>query len=292
MKKILNFLFIILINLNLLNIYAEEFDLKNFEGSYAEADISEDYEFYENKGFIDKFLEYSDEEKRDYIIDIVNKNVNNRIDFQLSENSYLIVNEGGSLTVGFNLFGELKEIESQVIYKISDEIYVTNSKSDKNVNDTVDKYSHYYYFEGENVYSISFTEEDNKTLVHIAIFVKSENTGNNISKEGYEVIEYSAVARDVNGARGKKIQINGEVLQVDESDEDLIMMRIADNGNYDNVWLIGIPKNIFSTRIIEGDWIKAYGISAGITTYESTLGQNISVPSVFAALIEVSGIDY
>ena len=100
------------------------------------------------------------------------------------------------------------------------------------------------------------------------------------------------MARDVNGARGKKIQINGEVLQVDESDEDLIMMRIADNGNYDNVWLIGIPKNNFSTRIIEGDWIKAYGISAGITTYESTLGQNISVPSVFAALIEVSGIDY
>lgn len=58
-------------------------------------------------------------------------------------------------------------------------------------------------------------------------------------------------------------------------------MRLAVNNNYDTILYCAVPKSeMHGSRILENDKITIYGMSNGIITYESTLGGNISIPSV------------
>ena len=93
-------------------------------------------------------------------------------------------------------------------------------------------------------------------------------------------ITYDQLARNPDTYMGKKVKFSGKVIQVMEGDTET-QLRIAVNGNYDNVMLAGFNPSIIKSRILENDQVNFKGKSVGVITYESTMGGNITIPGVF-----------
>ena len=99
-------------------------------------------------------------------------------------------------------------------------------------------------------------------------------------KKGYDTgITYSQLARNPDDYMYKKVKFKGKVIQVMEGDGET-QIRLAVNGSYDNI-IYGIYKSdIVDSRVLEDDYITIYGNSAGLITYTSTMGGEITIPSV------------
>lgn len=69
--------------------------------------------------------------------------------------------------------------------------------------------------------------------------------------------------------------------------DDENQIRLAVDGDYDKVILIGYDPEITTSRILEDDNIEIYGTSVGIFQYESVLGQTISIPAVYVDKINL-----
>ena len=92
-------------------------------------------------------------------------------------------------------------------------------------------------------------------------------------------ISYDEIARHPNDYDGELLTFSGEVAQVIESD-GMTELRIAVDGDYDDI-IYGIYDNrILDSRLLEDDKIQFYGESCGIISYQSTLGDTISIPSM------------
>lgn len=63
-------------------------------------------------------------------------------------------------------------------------------------------------------------------------------------------------------------------------------LRIAINDNIDTVIYAEYDPSIVDSRVLENDVITIMGTSAGLITYESTLGGQISIPGVIIDKIE------
>lgn len=102
-------------------------------------------------------------------------------------------------------------------------------------------------------------------------------------------ITYDQVARTPDNYEGKKIQFTGKVIQVIEGESET-QVRLAVNGNSDNVILIGFDPDILNgSRILEDDLITASGTSKGTQSYESTMGGKITIPAMTANIITNQG---
>lgn len=92
-------------------------------------------------------------------------------------------------------------------------------------------------------------------------------------------VSYDEVARHPNDYDGELLTFSGEVAQVIEGD-GATELRIAVDGDYDDI-IYGIYDNrILDSRLLEDDKIQFYGESCGIISYQSTLGATISIPSM------------
>lgn len=92
-------------------------------------------------------------------------------------------------------------------------------------------------------------------------------------------ISYDEIARHPNDYDGELLTFSGEVAQVIEGD-GMTELRIAVDGDYDDI-IYGIYDNrILDSRLLEDDKIQFYGESCGIISYQSTLGDTISIPSM------------
>ena len=104
--------------------------------------------------------------------------------------------------------------------------------------------------------------------------------------KGYETgITYDQLARTPDDYVGKKVKFYGKVVQVIEGDEE-IDIRLAVDGNYDTILLGAYESSIVSSRVLEDDFITIYGLSAGLTSYESTMGGKITIPAVLIEKID------
>lgn len=104
--------------------------------------------------------------------------------------------------------------------------------------------------------------------------------------KGYETgITYDNIARKPDDYKGKKVKFYGKVIQLIEGSY-FNQIRVAINGNYDTIILGKYSKDIVDERILEDDVITIYGTSSGTTSYQSTLGGTITVPSVSIDRIE------
>lgn len=105
-------------------------------------------------------------------------------------------------------------------------------------------------------------------------------------KKGYDTgITYSQLARNPDDYTYKKVKFEGKVIQVMEDGDDT-QIRLAVNGDYDNI-IYGVYKSdIVESRVLEDDYITIMGLSAGLITYKSTMGGNITIPSVAIAKIQ------
>lgn len=107
-------------------------------------------------------------------------------------------------------------------------------------------------------------------------------------KIGYNTgIKYEQLARTPDEYKGKKAKFSGKVLQVIEGDKENDL-RIAVDGNYDNILFVGYDPKITSTRILENDQVTVKGTSIGICSYQSTLGGKISIPGMWLDQIELN----
>lgn len=108
-----------------------------------------------------------------------------------------------------------------------------------------------------------------------------------ISKSSCVEVDYEDVARNPTKYKTKQIVISGTIIQVIESSSNKRQYRVAEKGNYDNVWLVTYDsKGATESRLLDNDEVTIYGICAGTTTYKSVLGQEITVPAMKGVIIE------
>ncbi|HSQ87983.1 toxin regulator [Romboutsia sp.] len=105
-------------------------------------------------------------------------------------------------------------------------------------------------------------------------------------KKGYDTgITYDQLARTPDDYLMKKVKFRGEVVQVMEG-EGRTQIRLAVNGDYDHMILAEFSADKVKSRVLEDDNITIRGISAGLYTYQSTMGGNITIPSVLINQID------
>ncbi|WP_279235026.1 toxin regulator [Romboutsia faecis] len=106
-------------------------------------------------------------------------------------------------------------------------------------------------------------------------------------KQGYNTgITYKQLARTPDDYVGEKVKFKGKVVQVMEGDGET-QIRLAVDGNYDNIIYGAYDSSIVSSRVLEDDYITIMGVSEGLLTYTSTMGGDITIPSVLVQKIDM-----
>lgn len=107
-------------------------------------------------------------------------------------------------------------------------------------------------------------------------------------KAGYNTgISYEQLARTPDKFKGEKVKFSGEVVQIIESSgSNYIHIRFAVNGDYNDMLFCEYEKDIVQQRVLENDTITIYGVSHGLYTYQSTMGTDITIPSVIIDKID------
>lgn len=104
--------------------------------------------------------------------------------------------------------------------------------------------------------------------------------------KGYETgITYDQLARDPDSYETKKVKFYGRVVQVMEGDTSN-QIRLAVNDDYDTILYGEYPKSLTSQRVLEDDMITISGTSEGLLTYSSTMGGDITIPSVMIEKVQ------
>lgn len=127
------------------------------------------------------------------------------------------------------------------------------------------------------------TSEDATTAEDITESSERQTYSDSDYKTG---ITFDNISRNQKDYEGKLVYFTGEVVQLMEGDDEN-QIRLAVDGDYDKMILIGYDPEITTSRILEDDNIEIYGMSVGIFQYESVLGQTISIPAVYVDKINL-----
>jgi predicted RNase H-like nuclease (RuvC/YqgF family) len=105
-------------------------------------------------------------------------------------------------------------------------------------------------------------------------------------KKGYDTgITYDQLARNPDKYLTEKVKFSGKVVQVMEGD-GFTQIRLAVNGDYDHMMFAEFTAEQVTSRVLENDNITIMGMSAGLYTYESTMGGQITIPAVAITKIQ------
>ena len=100
---------------------------------------------------------------------------------------------------------------------------------------------------------------------------------------------YKDIARDSNGLIGDYVKFTGEVIQVMEEQKTYRMNVTADDyGFYTDTIMFTYNKASDEDRILEKDIITIWGQSTGLVTYDTVLGDRITVPCVDVKYVEIN----
>lgn len=142
----------------------------------------------------------------------------------------------------------------------------------------------------------TFNESEEETTTHKKNKTEYATTAEDItesserqtySNSDYKTgITFDNISRNPKDYEGKLVYFTGEVVQLMEGDDEN-QIRLAVDGDYDKMILIGYDPEITTSRILEDDNIEIYGTSVGIFQYESVLGQTISIPAVYVDKINL-----
>ena len=86
----------------------------------------------------------------------------------------------------------------------------------------------------------------------------------------------------------EKIAFSAKVVQVIEGSGES-QYRMAIDKSDDAIIFVSVPDAVKTVRILENDTVNVVGTFGGLITYESTIGEQISIPSCFATSIEIPG---
>lgn len=117
----------------------------------------------------------------------------------------------------------------------------------------------------------------------------SSSSSENNNPDSYNTgITYDQIARTPDQFKKQKMSFTGRVIQVTEDGD--AELRIAVDGNYDNVIYVFVDKKLINkSRILEDDLVTVSGKSKGTLSYESTGNGKITVPAMDAKIINDQG---
>ena len=105
--------------------------------------------------------------------------------------------------------------------------------------------------------------------------------------KGYETgTTFDQLARTPDDYTYTKVKFSGKVVQVMEGD-GTTQIRLAVNDDYDTILYAEISSDLTdNNRLLEDDYVTLSGISMGLLTYESTMGGEITIPSIVVDKID------
>ena len=109
-------------------------------------------------------------------------------------------------------------------------------------------------------------------------------------KESCKSYSYKKIARSPKKYKGKLGKFSGKVIQVMEStlfDYTSYTLRVAVNGDYDSVLLVTYYASPDEDHILEDDYVTLYGEIQGTKSYETVMGNEITIPYVDAEIIDI-----
>ncbi|GAA5399209.1 hypothetical protein SuUB78_12420 [Streptococcus uberis] len=162
-------------------------------------------------------------------------------------------------------------------------IYVDNKKNEK-INETKPKQEEVVKKE-KNTEESSSKKEATESSTEINTETSSDTAPSSSSEEPFDPANYSTV--DYNEWNhdkvelASKVQITGEVIQAQKSGGDMTL-RVKINDDYDQIVLVSILSKNYKDIIAENDNVTFYGINAGLTSYETVMGNEVTIPSLYA----------
>lgn len=104
---------------------------------------------------------------------------------------------------------------------------------------------------------------------------------------------YEELARNPLDYKGEAINLYGEVIQVMENGNEVQLRVNITQNEYsweDPVYVAYTRKDEKENRILEDDMIQIWGVSNGTINYETVMGNNLTVPFIEAAYIEIEEV--
>lgn len=102
----------------------------------------------------------------------------------------------------------------------------------------------------------------------------------------YVWYDYESIARNPDSYEGKKMAFVGKVAQVIEGDGETDI-RLAVDDYYNDIIYVYFASDIIDFRVLDDDVLTVYGTGEGLYTYESTMGNSVSVPLMQADHVEL-----
>lgn len=197
--------------------------------------------------------------------------------------------------------GIVKEIES---WYSSDNLWLELYQKTENgyVGQTVAIMSDFFYdemtffeefSEGEGIKLYYYIDDENKIIFLAVEKVEPEFTLNEVVddyKNRCSEYTYEDMARNPERVKGEQAKVTGEVIQVLEDGDHVVMRVNITEGKYsysDTIYVDYYRHSATEDRILEGDIITIYGTLRGLETYTSVLGASVSIPRIDAEYIDL-----
>lgn len=120
--------------------------------------------------------------------------------------------------------------------------------------------------------------------------------------DGAVNVTYQQLARSANGMEGEYVKFKGEISQVlEESDGyyeyytgliDITYHPDEYFAYYSDTVVFAIPKEYVDIRPLVGDIVTIWGVSTGLTSYETVLGDIRTEPEIIAARVQFHNSNY
>lgn len=132
------------------------------------------------------------------------------------------------------------------------------------------------------------------TTLEISLYIKKESRSTYIPK--CTTIDYTSLARNPNQYKGNNYKFTGEVIQVMNDNNDVILRvnvtpkryQYSNEIYYEDTILVAYEySSSYESRILEEDIITIYGQFIGTYTYEAIWGNLVTVPSINAMYIDI-----
>lgn len=113
------------------------------------------------------------------------------------------------------------------------------------------------------------------------VLESEEDNPKELSREEYiaqcEDLSYSAISRDPDDYKGRKVVISGTVIEVQEGFLNSVTLRVQTPFG---IWYVTYSRPEGESRILENDQITCYGECKGVQTYIAVLGNQVTIPSM------------
>ena len=103
-------------------------------------------------------------------------------------------------------------------------------------------------------------------------------------------VSYNDIERNPSAYEGVDVKFTGKVIQVSEEDDGTtyrISVTKDAYDDYDDPVLVYYEREDGEARILEDDIVTFYGECRGVYTYESVWGDQVTVPAVYALIMEI-----